>query len=471
MSLNDWLKGLIGQNLTPQFDGDRVTAERMRATALAIAEFMAADTPFSTEIPFNRQLSYMGSKQVEPNMAFTISTADRVPGFKTMVRLIGNDLDIPNFSAFKVASGSQDFIFSAGIPNVIEFWWDGVDYWMKNTVEEKYSFRQAILQEVVLPDGQIPVGNMDNKLEGDPKLVIDRTSGFLSFDYLLKFLQHKAPAGTTKMLTVNDAGEVVVANIPGAGFAPTFTAVQEGHVVKYLGGVWKNSPDVGLAVNTTNLLTGDSVKWDGTKWVNYTPPAQAQLPEGIEQHIIGGILAAPGAEVDIMFPLTAAQLATYDELRLIIDYITFDTDGTNWTARFSFDGSTFNVESKYRWTNQWSGSDAGTGGTGQNGQTEARILSDPAVANAAGNFNFGAIIFPRPGSTAQRQKAALVDMSGQAGSTTSGNLYNWRGAIMHEGLGAPIRGIRFRTSGTGGASNGMITSLKWRLRGTKEIAV
>lgn len=111
---------IAGQNLSLSGGGGTVA---IPGTALS------QSVAYATAIPFTYLTTAMATHTVVAPIVFTKVTAGALPGYGTIVRLIANGTNAPSFSAFQESTGSSGYDNSAGILNVISFFFDGVYYW------------------------------------------------------------------------------------------------------------------------------------------------------------------------------------------------------------------------------------------------------------------------------------------------------------------------------------------------------
>jgi Putative flagellar system-associated repeat len=85
--------------------------------------------PFASTIKFDRAKTfYLNHLIVEP-IAFTIDSSSPIVGAESYVRLIANGAITPSFTGFKQLNGSSGWDGRNGILNLIQFFYDGSDYW------------------------------------------------------------------------------------------------------------------------------------------------------------------------------------------------------------------------------------------------------------------------------------------------------------------------------------------------------
>lgn len=82
---------------------------------------------YITSVPFNG--TFVITKTLNSNDAFTPDTYDAVPGCGAIYRLIGDGSHSPTFSGFNKSSSSGDYVNTLGTVNLITFLYDGVEYW------------------------------------------------------------------------------------------------------------------------------------------------------------------------------------------------------------------------------------------------------------------------------------------------------------------------------------------------------
>lgn len=85
---------------------------------------------FSPSIYFNNNLS-ISTKTVNAPITFIPTVNEStILGGSTLVRLIADGTNAPNFSNFKKVNGSQDYSNIAGTLNACYFFYDGIDAWV-----------------------------------------------------------------------------------------------------------------------------------------------------------------------------------------------------------------------------------------------------------------------------------------------------------------------------------------------------
>ena len=90
-------------------------------------------TEFSltTSVPFNSLYSYCIDESSFPgNLEFTPSLDPPVPGARTVIRLLGNEFNSVSFLGIKETSISEGFDSTAGEVNILDFFYNGEDYWV-----------------------------------------------------------------------------------------------------------------------------------------------------------------------------------------------------------------------------------------------------------------------------------------------------------------------------------------------------
>ena len=85
---------------------------------------------FSPNIYFNKNLA-IASKTINAPITFVPTVnGDTILGGSTLVRLIADGTNAPNFSNFKKLNGSQNYSNIAGTLNACYFFYDGIDAWV-----------------------------------------------------------------------------------------------------------------------------------------------------------------------------------------------------------------------------------------------------------------------------------------------------------------------------------------------------
>lgn len=87
---------------------------------------------FSANLPFDRATT-MPQQILTTGTVFSPVTAGAVAGSSCYVRLIANDSITPTFSGMVEHESSSGWDVSSGALNILEAWYDGVDYWYRFT--------------------------------------------------------------------------------------------------------------------------------------------------------------------------------------------------------------------------------------------------------------------------------------------------------------------------------------------------
>jgi hypothetical protein len=104
-------------------------------TILAGKAALPGSVTYTTAIPMNAVSTYMASHTVTSATTFTVG-AGAIQGATTFLRLIADGTNAPVFTGFRQWGGSLGYDNRSGYLNVIQFWYDGYDYW--------YSVAQAM---------------------------------------------------------------------------------------------------------------------------------------------------------------------------------------------------------------------------------------------------------------------------------------------------------------------------------------
>ena len=84
--------------------------------------------PFTTKVLFDNSLS-ISQAWVTNSTDFTPETIGALPGNKALCRLIGDGINTPTFSGFKAMTNSVAYDPTSFNINLVEFLFDGIDYW------------------------------------------------------------------------------------------------------------------------------------------------------------------------------------------------------------------------------------------------------------------------------------------------------------------------------------------------------
>lgn len=91
----------------------------------------AVRKPFASTLSFDKAITAYDQKTVTGPLTFSVMAGlPLVPGATAIVRLIADGSNTPIFSAFKLAIGSAEYDTRAGYLNVLNFWYDGVEFWV-----------------------------------------------------------------------------------------------------------------------------------------------------------------------------------------------------------------------------------------------------------------------------------------------------------------------------------------------------
>lgn len=94
----------------------------------AAVNFLAPKTvSYTAAVPLTGNL-FMPQQTVSGAIGFTVA-AGATAGAKTYVRLVSNGVNAPTFAGFKEWGGSAGYDNRPAIVNIVEFFFDGVDYW------------------------------------------------------------------------------------------------------------------------------------------------------------------------------------------------------------------------------------------------------------------------------------------------------------------------------------------------------
>jgi hypothetical protein len=98
--------------------------------------FAPAIKPFVTTIRLDALLTVYAAHQINAPLAITIDPAGAIPGATAALRLVSDGVNIPTFSGVKRANASADFYNGATIVNIVQIFYDGVDFWMSMWQED-----------------------------------------------------------------------------------------------------------------------------------------------------------------------------------------------------------------------------------------------------------------------------------------------------------------------------------------------
>ena len=85
---------------------------------------------FSTSVPFEASYSYAKSYKLTGTRTFTPKTTGAIPGAKTVYRIVGNGTATLTFPGINLKSTSGAFVVTDDILNILEFTYDGTDFWV-----------------------------------------------------------------------------------------------------------------------------------------------------------------------------------------------------------------------------------------------------------------------------------------------------------------------------------------------------
>ena len=85
---------------------------------------------FSTSVPFEASYSYTKNYALTANVTLIPKTKDAIPGAKTVYRIVGNGTATLTFTGINLKSTSGAFVATNDILNILEFTYDGTDFWV-----------------------------------------------------------------------------------------------------------------------------------------------------------------------------------------------------------------------------------------------------------------------------------------------------------------------------------------------------
>jgi hypothetical protein len=144
------LKTLVTDNITQQGNTDRITGLEVRQVVNSVIDFVAMEYAFNSAIPFSSLNGKMASHTVAAPLAFTIYNNNLTPMAATLVRLIADGVNVPDFSEFKISTNSSTYVNINGTVNCILFFYDGVDYWVNMWQEKSLNFVDVVFDDLDL---------------------------------------------------------------------------------------------------------------------------------------------------------------------------------------------------------------------------------------------------------------------------------------------------------------------------------
>jgi hypothetical protein len=127
--MNTELQNLINSNLSKTGPLDKISLAEVKGVFdLMLKQQTGQDIAFSTNIPFDTSMSYMGTQRCNSNFVFVPVSANRYRGFGTFIRLVGDGSHTPDFSAFIKDISSPNFDNTNDKINIVYFTFDGADY-------------------------------------------------------------------------------------------------------------------------------------------------------------------------------------------------------------------------------------------------------------------------------------------------------------------------------------------------------
>jgi hypothetical protein len=235
---------------------------------------------FATAIKFDQTTTRYAQHTVAGAIAFTVNSTGAQAGYSAIVRLIANGTNTPTFTGYKKLSGAYDN--RPGILNLLNFVYDGTDYW--------YSISQEYAEPTSFVPGAplllIAEGAGSNQITLTYSEPLDLASVPATTDYTIN-------AGTISSLTV--AGVQVrltlAANSAASGLTVGYTPGT--NPVRNAGGIAAGS-FVNIPVNagpvlmtfgtrTANITdeaggTGN-LTWTSPTWASTFALADQKLPE------------------------------------------------------------------------------------------------------------------------------------------------------------------------------------------------
>lgn len=157
--MNSELINLINANIAPSYPGDKIDDAEVRAVLLRLANQISSDVPYTPVIPFNNLVSFLGTKVLTANEVYTPDTNHMIAGGGAILRLVGNGTNVPVFQQMKRSNASQNYVATAGITNVILFFFDGNEAWytiyQDTTVSIALQLQTPILSALAVSANQI----------------------------------------------------------------------------------------------------------------------------------------------------------------------------------------------------------------------------------------------------------------------------------------------------------------------------
>ena len=85
---------------------------------------------FSTSVPFEASYSYTKSYTLTDDVTIIPKTTGAIPGAKTTYRSVGDGSSTVTFTDINLKSTSGAFVVTDDILNILEFTYDGTDFWV-----------------------------------------------------------------------------------------------------------------------------------------------------------------------------------------------------------------------------------------------------------------------------------------------------------------------------------------------------
>jgi len=187
---------------------------------------------FSTSVPFEASYSYAKQYTLTANTTIIPKKKDAIVGATTVYRIIGDGTSVVTFTGFKRKNTSKLFDNNGDAVNIVEFFYDGYDYWL-NIFQET-----AVIADTIAPILQsITVEEANkNKMIFTYNEILDTNFSIVTNAFTLsggKTVSSGTYSGNTLTLTLSApyaTGDTIT-----AAYAGTFIRDQAGNLAAQYG--------------------------------------------------------------------------------------------------------------------------------------------------------------------------------------------------------------------------------------------
>jgi hypothetical protein len=240
-------------------------------------------TNFSNVLSFDRLIQSQANYQITSSLNITIDPTNAIAGAVTSQRLIanGNNLHTPVFIGLKQSTGSSGWDNRSGIINVVQYYYDGYDYWY-SIMQELGAIPLDIAPPVLSSSNVNGAGTVVNLIFNEPLLAssLPSASDFTgatvtSTSILANTLTLNISPALTPNVNVNItyAGTSIkdfssnnaagfVATVNSSGLVPVILNSRAATISEVTAGTYKQNnttPNWDGAISTTKTFIGNAI--------------------------------------------------------------------------------------------------------------------------------------------------------------------------------------------------------------------